>query len=323
LKGVTRQSEAHQNGALKRALRIGIALAAVALATFLVHRTLSRYSFDEILQSISAIPLSRLGLSLACTAASYLCLTGFDWLALRYVNRHLPYRYVALASFCSLSLGHNIGFAALSSGAIRYRFYSRFNVGLGDIAKIILFCGVTVGLGLIELAGLALISNPALASEMTGLPRAIVLVVAGACLGSALTYVALARVVRTPLRFRNWSITLPPWRLALGQVLLGPLNFAFVAGALYHALAALGDVSYPQVATAYVIGLASSLIAHAPGGLGVLETVLMFLIPGEQIIGGLIAFRAVYFFIPLAIGGPLFAMSEIAFRRSRPAATTA
>lgn len=319
---MNRAPETGHKGGFARTVRIVFALAALALAIFLTYRALSRYTFDEILQSVGAIPASRLLLSLACAAASYLCLTGFDWLALRYVNQRLPYRYVALASFCSLSLGHNIGFAALSSGAIRYRFYSRFGVGLGDIAKIILFCGVTVGLGLIVLAGLAVVSNAAQASEMTGLPQATVLAIGWACLGLAVVYVGLARVVRTPIRFRQWSLEFPQWRLAVGQVLIGPLNFAFVAAALYHALAELGEVSYPQVAAAYVIGLASSLLAHAPGGLGVLETVLMFLIPGDQIIGGLIAFRAVYFFIPLLIGAPLFALSEIAFRRQRPIATS-
>jgi uncharacterized membrane protein YbhN (UPF0104 family) len=314
---VNRSTETSQKSGFGRIFRIVIALAALVLAAFLIHRTLSRYTFEQILQSIGAIPLSRVGMGLGCVAASYVCLTGFDWLALRYVNQRLPYRYVALASFCSLSLGHNIGFAALSSGAIRYRFYSRFGVGLGDIAKVILFCGVTVGLGLLVLAGLGLVSNPETASEMTGLSRQTVLGIGLACLCLAMAYVALARFVRTPIQIRNWSLEFPPWRLALGQIFIGSLNFAFVAAALYHVLADLGDVSYSQVATAYVIGLASSLIAHAPGGLGVLETVLMFLIPGDQIIGGLIAFRVIYFFIPLFIGAPLFALSEVAFRRSR------
>jgi uncharacterized membrane protein YbhN (UPF0104 family) len=127
----------------------------------------------------------------------------------------------------------------------------------------------------------------------------------------------LARFVRIPIRFRDWSIQLPHWRLAIAQVFIGPLNFAFVSACLYHALASLGEVSYLQVATAYVIGLAGSLLAHAPGGLGVLETVVLFLLPGQQLIGGLIAFRVIYFLVPLCIGALLFALSEIWFRRSK------
>src|SRR5687768_12612239 len=226
---------------LRRWIARAIGVAVVALAAFLLYRTLRNYTLAEIASSIAAIPASRIALAMAFAAASYLCLTGFDWLATRYAGERLPYRYVALASFCSLSLGHNIGFAALSSGAIRYRFYSRFGVSLGDIAKIILFCGMTVGLGLVILAGLALLSSPEVASKMTGLPKSMVLAVGCGCLGLGLGYVGVARVVRTPIRVRDWKLEFPVWYLAVGQVLLGPLNFAFVAGALYHAVAALGD----------------------------------------------------------------------------------
>src|SRR5690606_20553175 len=129
-------------------------LAAVTLAGFLLYRTLSRYSMEELVASVAAVPMARLLGAAGFAAASYLCLTGFDFLALRYVGRPLPYPRVALASFISLSIGHNIGVAFLSSGAVRYRFYSRWGLGAADIAKVILFCGVTVGLGLATLGGI-------------------------------------------------------------------------------------------------------------------------------------------------------------------------
>jgi uncharacterized membrane protein YbhN (UPF0104 family) len=132
--------------------------------------------------------------------------------------------------------------------------------------------------------------------------------------------VALAHFLRRPIRIREWTVQLPDWRLALAQVIIGPLNFAFVSACLYHALASLADVSYLQVATAYVIGLAGSLLSHVPGGLGVIETVVLFLLAGQQLIGGLVAFRVIYFLIPLCIGAPLFAVAEVFFRRSATAA---
>ena len=116
-----------------------IAVAAVALAAFLLYRTLSRYSLDQIVASVTDVPASRLMLAGAFAAASYTCLTAFDYLALRYVGHPLAYPKVALASFTSLSLGHNIGLAFLSSGAVRYRFYSRWGLGAGEVAKVILF----------------------------------------------------------------------------------------------------------------------------------------------------------------------------------------
>ncbi|MEZ5861978.1 MAG: hypothetical protein R3D28_23895 [Geminicoccaceae bacterium] len=37
----------------------------------------------------------------------------------------------------------------------------------------------------------------------------------------------------------------------------------------------------------------------------------MVLLPGSSVIGGLLVFRAVYFFVPLAIGAPLFGLIEL------------
>ncbi len=294
-----------------------LAVALVALAAFLLYRTLSGYSRDELVSSLTDIPNSRIALAGLFAAASYLCLTGFDFLALRYVGSRLPYRKAALASFCSLSLGHNIGFAALSSGAIRYRFYTRWGLRGADVARIIVFCGVTVGLGLMILGGCALVLRSDLAAKMTGLSELAVLGLGVAALAAAAGYLAFAAFVRKPIRIYKWSLDPPPLRIALGQVVIGPVNFACVAACLYHALAGIADVTYIPVATAYVIANLSSLISHVPGGLGVIETVVLYLLPGASVIGGLVAFRAIYFLAPLAIGAPLFGICELLLKRAR------
>jgi hypothetical protein len=106
---------------LLRRLKPLLIVAVLAVAGFLLYRTLSRYSLDQIVASIAAISPTRLGVAGGFAAASYLCLTGFDALAVRYAGHAILYRRVALASFVSLSFGHNIGLAALSSGTIRYQ----------------------------------------------------------------------------------------------------------------------------------------------------------------------------------------------------------
>jgi uncharacterized membrane protein YbhN (UPF0104 family) len=294
-----------------------LALVLIGLAAFLLYRTLSRYSVAEIAASLTSIPAGRLMLAGLFAAASYLCLTCFDFLALRYVGQRLPYPKVALASFCSLSLGHNIGFAALSSGAIRYRFYSRWGVRAGDIAKIILFCGMTVGLGLAILGALALLLRSDLAAEMTGLSQGALIGIGVAALAAVALYVLLAAHVRKPLRIRHWSIEMPPLRLALAQIVIGPINFACVAACLYHALAALADVSYLAVAAVYVTANVTALMSHVPGGLGVIETVVLYLLPGAKVIGALVAFRVIYYLVPLTIGGPLFGLSELLLKERK------
>ena len=292
-----------------------IAAAAIGLAAFLLYRTLSRYSLDQLVEAVLAVPVPRLLGAAGFAAASYLCLTCFDYLALRYVGKPLPYPKAALASFTALSLGHNIGLAALSSGAVRYRFYSRWGLSTGEVAKVIAFCGITVGLGLLVLGGAALLLRSGLAVEITGLSLPIVIILGIGCLTVPAIYLILAAFVRKTLRIRRWSLEVPPLRLALGQVLIGALNFAFVAACLHQALAAVAEVAYLGVASVYVIANATALVSHVPGGLGVIESVVMYLLPEKDLIGPLLVFRFVYFLVPLGLGSILFAVTELFYRR--------
>jgi glycosyltransferase 2 family protein len=145
------------------------ALAALALAVYLLRRQLAEYSVADVRDSLAALgPLDLLA-AVAFAAGSYFCLTLSETLSVRHAGKRLPYRKVAFTSFVALSLGHNIGFAALSSGAIRYRFYSSWGLTLGDVGRIVVLCGTTVALGHATLAGLALLGRPDLAAELLGL----------------------------------------------------------------------------------------------------------------------------------------------------------
>src|SRR5918993_3905982 len=291
-----------------------IAAAAIGLAALLLYRTLSRYSLDELIAAVTAVPISRLLGAAGFATASYVCLTFFDYLALRYVGKPLPYPKAALASFTSLSLGHNIGLAALSSGAIRYRFYTRWGLSPVQVAKMIVFCGVTVGLGLMVLGGAALLLRTELAEEITGLAKPVTIGLGIGCLAIPLLYLILAAVIHRPLVIRHWSLDMPPLWIAIGQIAVGSINFAFVAACLHQALAAVTDVAYLGVASVYVIANATALVSHVPGGLGVIESVVMYLLPKDDLIGPLLVFRFVYFLVPLGVGGILFAVTQLVLR---------
>lgn len=296
-------------------LPVAIAVPAIGLAAYLIQRKLSAYSMDEIAATVAAVPLSNLLLMVAFAAASYLCLTGFDYIALRFAGHPLPYRRAALASFTSLSLGHNIGFAALSSGTIRYRFYSRWGLGPVDVGKVILFCGLTVGLGLAALAGVTMLLQIHLAERMTGLGAAAATIVGILCLALPALYLALSASGRRRIRFRQWSLDRPNLRLALLQVALGVANFAFVAACLHQALAATADVSYPEVAMVYVVANTAAILTHVPGGLGVIEGTVLFLLPDASLFGPVLLFRCVYFLVPLCLGLISLSLSELLLRR--------
>lgn len=285
-------------------------LAALALALFLVHRALTRFSADEIGAAVASIPAWRLALALLWAAASYFCLTLFDLLGTRYAGHRLPWRRVALAAFTALSLGHNIGFAGLSSGAIRYRIYSRWGLSAGDVGRVVMFSGLTVAGGLLALGSASFLLAPGLVEMMTGLPRGAIGMLGTAGILLILFYLGLAWWRPPPLRLWRWRIPMPPLRLAAGQILIGSVNFACVAACLHQALAAIADAPYLQVAASFAIAQIAAILSHVPGGLGVVENVILAFLPGAAVMGALVVYRVVYYFVPLLAGSVLFAAIE-------------
>jgi uncharacterized membrane protein YbhN (UPF0104 family) len=303
----------------KRLLINATLIFGLLLAAYLLYKVFNRYSLDEVTRSIAAIPVSRLFAGVGFAALSYFCLTWFDWMGLRYAGRPLSYPRAAIASFTGLSIGHNLGVAALSSGAVRYRYYARWGLNTEEVAKVILFCGVTVGIGLSALTGIALLINPEDAANLLKLSARALFLLGLTCVAVPAIYVVLAATVRAPLRLWKWRFEMPRVELAIGQVVIGTLNFIFVSACLHQMLAAQGETSFVQTATAFVLANVAILITHVPGGLGVLEATVSHVLPGAASIGALVAFRVIYFVLPLLIGLPILAISEVVFRRHKRA----
>jgi len=303
-----------RKGGKRRWLGWLLVVLGTALAFYLVYRTLQAYSLSEILASLRQMDHRRLAYAFLFAAGSYSCLTFSDVLSLRYVGKPLPYLQTALAAFVSLSIGHSVGFAGLSSGAIRYRFYLRWGLTAEEVTKLVLFGGITVALGLAGLGGIALLANPEMAQQITGLSRIPTLMLGTRCLAACASYIVLARILRRPFKVWRWSFQLPAARLALAQIVVGTVNFSLVSACLHQTLLSVGSADYLAVVSAYVLANVATPVTHVPGGLGVIESVVTYAMPGAQVLGAVLVFRVVYFLVPLAIGGVVFGLSKLTFR---------
>lgn len=106
--------------------------------------------------------------------------------------------------------------------------------------------------------------------------------------------------------------------MCVAQVVVGTVNFGCVAAALHQLLATFTDAGYLQVAASYVTATIAAMLSHVPGGLGVLEATMLLLLPASASIGALVAFRVLYYFLPLCIGVPLLIAVEVWWRRRVP-----
>lgn len=294
-----------------------IALAAFLVAAWLIYRSLREFSIDEIRASIEAISFRHVALGGLFTLGSFICLSGYDLLAVRYTGSSLRYRRVAVASFTALSIGHVLGMAALSSGAIRYRFYTRWGLSRGDVGRIIVFCGVTVALGIAAAGGLAASARHELVAELFRVDSGLVAVIGAALLLTVAGYVGLAAAVHQPLRIRRFELPVPGVRLALGQVAVGTADFLMVAAVLHQMVSASADIGYLPIAAGYITANAAGIVTHVPGGLGVIEAIVLSLVPNAEVVGALIAFRALYYLVPFVLGCATLITAEAFHRRRR------
>ena len=290
-----------------------VAVAVLVLAAALLARALGRYDLEEVGAALVRLPWRQLIAAALFTLASYALLTAVDFMAIRYAGRRLSYPKVALASFIALSIGHSLGFAALSSGAVRFRFYRRWGLSVGEIARVLVFCGLTVLLGYSTVGGVALAASADWLPKLTQVPHGMLLPISVLALSVPVLYFGAVWFAR-PVRLGRFHIAPPALALSLGQFLAGGLDVLLVSGVLHQALGGAEAIPYGTVLTVYVAAAVAGMLAHVPGGLGVVEAVMLAALPGPQTLAGLVAFRAIYYLIPLGLGGVALGAFELAIR---------
>ncbi len=311
----------------KKAARHLPALLGIVLlvgAVYVVWKEFRHLRIADISAALSAIPVHALGISFVWTILSYGILTFYDRLGTMYAGHKTSYGKVAFASFCAYSLSHNLGFAAVSGAAVRYRLYAHWGLTPFQIAKVVAFCSLTFGLGGMVLGGIILFTEPdAVPFFGEVMPRWAMYAIGAGLWAIVAAYVALAKVVGT-IRLFGHSAELPGFRMAVVQVLLATVDVAVTAAIFYALLPAMPhkpgvpDLTFVRFLAVYVASYTAGLAANLPGGIGVFDTAMLlglgpYLAP-PQILGAIVVFRLYYYIIPLFLAGGLFAGNELVLR---------
>ena len=291
---------------------LGIAL--FGLALLWLHHLLGQYRWRDILghvHAISTVKLVRAGLF---TVAGYGCLTLYDALAVRFAGARVPYPRIALISFMGYAIGHNVGLNTLSGGAIRYRAYSALGLGAKQIGTIIAFGTITFFLGAGLLLGLSLLTQAGMSGSALHVHASLAMLTGSVLLAAVTAYLWLVCTRHEPLRFRRIVIPVPKPRIAFAQVAVACADLLCAASVLYVLLPQQAAISFGAFAGIYLIAIAAGVISNVPGGIGVFETVLLLLlqsVPKDRLLGALVAYRAIYYFVPFALALALLGAHEL------------
>src|SRR3954454_8405953 len=167
-------------------------------AMYVVWAEFRHLKIADITAALEAIPQRSLVIAFLWTILSYGVLTFYDRLGTIYAGHKVSYGKVAFASFCAYALSHNLGFAAVSGAAVRYRLYAHWGLTPLQIAKTVAFCSLTFALGGMVLGGAILFLEPrSIPFFGEHLPNVAMYAVGAMLWGIVIGYVTLSRVVGT------------------------------------------------------------------------------------------------------------------------------
>ena len=290
----------------------------LVLSVWAIANELREYNYLDILNSLAAIPKSRLSWAIWLTALGYLVMIGYDILGFSYINHSLSWNKIALTNFISSAFSNTIGFALLTGSAIRYRFYASWGVSAVAIAQVIAFANFTFWLGMFAVAGFLFLVNPLKIPTQLHLPFTTVRPIGVIFLVLVAIYLLGSILINQPLIIRGEEFRFPSFKISLAQIAISSFDWILAAAVLYAVLPANISLSYLDFLGIYLLAMFAGVVSNVPGGLGVFETIILLIlsskVSGPAILGSLLAYRGVYYFLPLLVAAALLGLYEIRLR---------
>jgi len=302
-----------------------------AIAVAILWRQVAGVDRSALLRALGSYGWPRITLALLCTAASFLTLGGVELLALRYAGSRATSAVTRSVAFTTAFVSHafsqSVGLALVTGAAVRLRAYAGYGVDALVVARASAFVTASVILGLLSLGAVVLLDTPS------------ALRIGHITIAARPTGVLLAAIV---LAYLGWTVVgsragpgsgrrrvpRPSPSLGAGQIMLAAFDWLVTGTVLFAVLPAGLPIAYLEFLRAYLAAQTLGMVSHIPGGAGVFEVVLLALIaPGTSagmlaaIAASLVAYRVIYYLVPLCVATAVAAISEVRRSRARVALT--
>jgi len=317
-------------GRLGESGKITAVIMIMAFAFWFVSKKLKGVTWQEVQQGFEGLPTSHIVGALLLTVCNYIILTGYDWIAIRHLKKKLPISKMMAGAIVGYSSGNVLGWL-FGGNIVRYRMYSRWGFSTFEIIALVSILSITFWLGLFLLAGVAFlvlpVKLPADVREMltfesklwghVSLDPSLLGMIFLACVGA---YLVSCLLIRRPIRFRDYSVALPPFRLSAMQLIVSAGDFLLATATLYILLppevVGPDKINFSTVLIAYLTAQICAVLTHVPGGYGLLEAILLTFLEGPDadnkgaVLCAVILFRIIYYFLPFAVAAVIFSINE-------------
>ncbi|KND60221.1 putative membrane protein [Candidatus Burkholderia verschuerenii] len=289
----------------------------VGVLLLIVFQHLSRaVDYKSVIHALRITTPAAWAAALFATALSFAALVGRDFIGLRHIGVKVPSSLLWVGATVGSALGNVTGFGALTGGAVRCRVYGAAEVTPAQVGLLSIFTGATLALSLAFTTAVGMVFSADTLSGMMRLSPAML-----ETAGTALLCVFVAMVIvcgreqRTLQSRVKWlSFTIPTRRDFVAQTALAVVDVFGAGLALWALLPMSAHVSFADFMTVFSAAMLLGMIGHTPGGVGVFEAAMVFALGGSvqtpDVLAALLAYRAIYFGLPLILSAGVMAVFE-------------
>ena len=294
----------------RRIMRHGIPVAVGLGFTILLARQLDAFDFAAMWALVGGVSAWQWLAALFFTGLSFLAVARYDVIALRHFQIQRPSSQATRAGAVAIALGQTLGAGVVVGAFVRWRMLAGLTVG--DAARLAGFVAITFLASLAVMIAFAVLILPT--SHVPAFLPLLILLAACGLVVVGFLFPVLGRGGRT--------ISLPTLPAMATLLVLCGLDTLFAGLALYVLMPDTLAIGFVTLWPVFLIALGAAIFSGAPGGVGPFELTMLALLPSQPdtaLMAAILAFRAVYYAVPAALGGLVFLTTLHRARNSAPA----
>ena len=291
-----------------------------AVALFLLVRELRGTSPAQLwLEMLDRGP-AQIWTALGLLVLNFVVMAAYDWIALRQLNERLPPLVVFATSIQAFAITNLVSHSILTGLAMRARAYGRYGIPFSKLTQITVMNVETWWIGFLFLCGTVLVHTP-----LDDLREYSSLLTTGGGIAllslSALYLVGCAVMSGRVIKWRRFEIFLPSLESAVQKLLVGTVDTCLVSLTLFALMPNDLPLAFPHFLALHLIAHFLGVVTMVPGGLGVLEGVLLKLLEPYGTKGALLAsillFRVIHYLLPAALTMAWMSVRDLRARQAR------
>ena len=206
------------------------------VAIFVLFREFASVSPRDVSACLAALPKNKFFAAAGLTGASYLLLTGYDFLALRYVQRRLRFgiSYLPRSQPSHSATTSDSSFRQVDDAISHlFKFWAQHHRDRRNRRVL----HVHLRTRRIIVSGLLVLLDPVEIALRIHTPQSVISAVGLVMLGASVAYLAVAAVWREPIAFGRYRLRPPSLILAASQVALASVDAVLAGTVMYGAVA--------------------------------------------------------------------------------------